>query len=67
MKQERSSGRASDSPNPSAHFTGGVSEGGCAALSTTIIKRLVGVLAAVALALGISAATAGPADASDSV
>ena len=36
-------------------------------MSTTIIKRLVGVLAAVALALGISAATAGPADAAGSV
>jgi LysM repeat protein len=36
-------------------------------LSTTITKRLVGVLAAVALALGISAATAGPADAAGSV
>ncbi len=32
-------------------------------MSTSIIKRIVGVIAAVALALGISAATAGPADA----
>jgi resuscitation-promoting factor RpfA len=41
-----------------------VSEKGDSALSTsTVIKRIVGVIAAVALAFGISAATAGPADA----
>ncbi len=32
-------------------------------MSTSIIKRIVGVIAAVALAFGISAATAGPAEA----
>jgi LysM repeat protein len=41
----------------------GVSKGDQALSTSTIIKRIVGVIAAVALAIGISAATAGPADA----
>jgi LysM repeat protein len=52
-----------DSPNPSAHFTGRCQQKDSALSTSTIIKRIVGVIAAVALAFGISAATAGPADA----
>ena len=54
-------------PNPSANFTG-VSQERSLTLSTSLLlKRLVGVLAAVALALGISAVGTAPASAAGTV
>ena len=57
------SGRALTARTRQLTSQAGVSKGDSALSTSTIIKRIVGVIAAVALAFGISAATAGPADA----
>lgn len=56
--------RAPDSPNPTAHFTGASQGKGFGELFTSTRKKVLGATASLALAAGVGALAAAPADAS---